>query len=171
MSFIQVHALVHFVSLVYASLDSLRIYLALVREALLGVVCESASPPINLHSHSGAACICPFFLKLGAKSNTLDIFFAGFSTIFDLDSLLRAPLCSWGSYWWFNIFEVFGGGSKVVGELSLRFLRDLALRFCPDLLYFSFIVSKSSISFNRPVLLTVSWNFLLFSCVQGVLKC
>ena len=44
--------------------------------------------------------------------------FAGYSAVSDLDSHLRDPLRSWGSFVSFDVFENFRGGSKVIGKFS-----------------------------------------------------
>ena len=80
-------------------------------------------------------------------------------------------ICSGGYFWWFNIYGIFGGGSKVVGELNSQFTCNLALSFCPNLLAIYFIVTRFSRSSNYAVLLVVSWEFhLLFACFQGAPK-
>ena len=95
--------------------------------------------------------------------------------------LAYQPCPIWTVYWGlcsfigcpFNFLtsNVFEGGSKVIGEINLRFPHELALSCCSKLLDLSFLVALSSRSFNRAVFLEISWYFsLLFPCVKGALK-
>ena len=54
-----------------------------------------------------------FFCKVHSPTPWV-FYFAGFSAMSDLGSLSRAILRSWGSFRWFNVYDIFGGGSEMV---------------------------------------------------------
>ena len=80
----------------------------------------------------------------------------------------------WRSLWDIKIpFEVLiypkflEEAPKLSTNFSLIFPRKLALRLCPDLLGFSSLVARSSVSFVRDFLSDISWGFyLFFPCAQ-----
>ena len=83
--------------------------------------------------------------------------FYGFSSVSDLGSNSRALICSGGS----------ARSPKLSENLILRFMRDLALRFCPKLLDFSYLVVGSSSYLDSAVLLDIPWYFCLsLNCVH-----
>ena len=81
-----------------------------------GLVGEADSPPIVLtpafwrscHLTNGLFCFTRYIPTPWIFSC------AGFSAVYDMDSLSMDPFRSWGSLWWFHVSNVFGGGSKMV---------------------------------------------------------
>ena len=56
------------------------------------------------------AKFCASYWVVYFRSIFLAIFFlvVGFSSMYKMNSLLRAPLHSWGALWWFNVSNIFG---------------------------------------------------------------
>ena len=95
MSFIRVHALVHLLSPVDASLNCLHIYLALVSATLLGVGPRGGLSSNSVYTRLLAwlASAHKFYFSFTRCSPTPWMFtFSGLSAVSDPDSLLKAPL-------------------------------------------------------------------------------
>ena len=122
-----------------SSSDGLHIYFALVSVALLAVGWRGGLSFLMLmHDfwHSWHMPIWVYFSFSGFIPTPWILDFTGFLAMYDLDSLSRVPLCSLGSFWWFNVSENFVVASRVARELDLHFPCNLVLRFRSDPLYF-----------------------------------
>ena len=100
MRFIRVHAFVHVLSLIDASLDNLHIYLALVSAALLGVgrIGGFSSHKFTPTFWQGWHLPIGFFCFTRCIPTSWLFACTGFSAVSDLYSLLSYLLLSWGSF-------------------------------------------------------------------------
>ena len=167
MKFILGHALLHLLSPVDASLDGLHFYLALVSAAFLGV---SRQGIFSHHMFASAfwcgrhLLIWVYFSFTSCSPTPCMLGFTVLSAVSNPGSLLRSPLLSCGSFRCFNVSNVFVWGFEVDCKLYLRFPCDLALSFCPKLLYYH----PLSPGFPYPLTTSSFWRCLriFVSCLS-----
>ena len=162
MNLITVYALVHFLSPVYVYPDGLNVYLAFVRAGLLvfGRKGGFSSPNFCTRLMTRLSCAhffsftsCTFqhlgyFLSLGYHPYSIC------KVSQRIHHVLEIPF-------YFLTCDVFGGVSKVVRELDFSFPPNLDLRFCSDILNFSFLslglpAPSTALSFKRYIVILIS---------------
>ena len=80
---------------------------------------RGGSPSCLLPSKTGTVDFWPLFFSFKSCIPTTWIFAcAGLSAVSDLDNILRYLLRYWGSFYFLNISDIFGGDSEVISEYS-----------------------------------------------------
>ena len=119
MRFIRGHTIVHLLSPVGTSSDSLHIFMRLSERPFWGLVGKDASPPIKF---TPALWRCwhllIWFVLYKVYFNTLDICLQWLLSCVQCGQSIKVPTLLLRVLWLLNVSDVFGGGSKVVREFS-----------------------------------------------------
>ena len=80
------------------------------------LVGEAAFPPIKIYTRlieQLEFSRCFFFDKVHSPTPWI-FYFSGLSAVSDLDIISRVTIRSWGSFWLFNVSDIFVGGFEMV---------------------------------------------------------